>query len=68
MNEDRIEIWDQLTLFGRRFYWRAVSANNAIVAGPGEGYNSEAARNKGLAAARRILGNTNTPIVDGRTR
>jgi uncharacterized protein YegP (UPF0339 family) len=67
MNEDRIEIWSAKTKAGVRYFWRAVSANNEIVAVPGEGYNSEAARNKGLGAARRILGG-NVPIVDGRSR
>jgi uncharacterized protein YegP (UPF0339 family) len=67
MNEDRIEIWSVKTRAGVRFFWRAVAANNEIVAVPGEGYDSIEGRNKGLGAARRIMGG-NVPIVDGKAR
>lgn len=39
----------------RRFFWRARATNGEVVADSGEGYNSEAARDNGLDAARMIL-------------
>lgn len=65
MNEDRIEIWDRLTLLGRRWYWRAVAGNGEIVA-IGEGYNSAEARNRGIGTASRIL--AKGQIMDGKAR
>jgi uncharacterized protein YegP (UPF0339 family) len=55
MDEARIELFDRLTLFGRRYYWRAVARNGESVAVGGEAYNTPAARDHGLNVARVIL-------------
>lgn len=57
MDEARIELFDKLTLFGRRYYWRAVARNGESVAIGGEAYTSRTARDHGLDVARVILAN-----------
>lgn len=64
MNEGEIVKFSGLTLFGRRWYWRAVARNGRSVAIPGEGFTSAAARDHNLDVTCRILGNPETPIVD----
>lgn len=49
-----IETYDRLTLFGRRYFWRAKAANGEIVAS-GEPYNSPEARDQGIETAAMVL-------------
>ena len=52
----RVECYSNKTAsIGRRWYWRARSPNGEIVADSAEGYNSAAARDDGLDAARSAL-------------
>jgi uncharacterized protein YegP (UPF0339 family) len=54
------EIYDRLTVWGRRFYFRLRGANNEIVA-HGEAYTSAAARDHGIELVRR---STMAPVVE----
>lgn len=50
----KIERFDRLTLFGRRWFFRARGKNGEIVC-PSEPYNSAAARDAGIETAREIF-------------
>jgi uncharacterized protein YegP (UPF0339 family) len=54
MAGSKIVRFNKRGFFGRRFYFRGVSANGQIVF-PSEAYNTAAARDKGIEAARRIF-------------
>lgn len=51
----KIERYSRLTLFGRRWFFRARGANGEIVA-TGEPYSSPEARDRGIDAARAVFG------------
>lgn len=57
MAQDRVERFSKLTIFGRRYYFRAVAANNEIVIPASQPYNSPEGRERGIRAARRIIVN-----------
>lgn len=50
----KIERFSRIGLFGRRWYFRGRGKNGEIVVSS-EGYNSPAARDRGIAAAREIF-------------
>lgn len=59
----KIILFSRLTLFGRRYYWKAVGRNGESVAIGGEGYNTKAKRLEGFRLARRAMVEE-APIVD----
>lgn len=62
---ERVEIFDRMTLLGRRWYFRIVDAGNHETLAPSEAYNSAAARDKTANRFARALG---CPIVEGRRK
>lgn len=58
----KIILFSRLTLFGRRYFWKAVGANGESVAIGGEGYNSKGKRNYGLGLALSL--NMATEVFD----
>jgi hypothetical protein len=54
VNHGRVETFDRLTIWGRRWYFRAVAANGEIVS-HSEAYNSAEARDGGIEATRRVF-------------
>lgn len=49
----RFEIYEKLTIFGKRFYFRFVGGNNEKVT-YGEAYNSRAARNHAIGLIKQF--------------
>lgn len=52
LRRDAFVTFDRLTLFGRRWFFRYIG-NNGEPVFPSEAYNSPAARDRGIVAARK---------------
>lgn len=62
---EKVETFDSVTIWGRRWYFRIVDAFNHETLAPSEGYNSAYARDK---TANRLARGLGCPIVEGKRK